>query len=1042
MTSKPIRRLKPIIYLILFFFCWTNLGIYNIAYAAANGSGQGPVAGGQQKAKSPEEKFQESLERLREAVDKEDTVRIKAERAEIEKQDVEIKKQFAETEEKIKGLPEAIKQRHRDFVKKYEENLNTLKGHLNDIEKARTKAEIEQANAKIKEFLEKTKSPLKHPPFQPSTPANHNRELKPIKTSWLDKISDAIFPSAYAAEPPLPNSSDLADTLETPLNQEIHDLATNLGGTPVRLYEFVRNSFAYEPYAGSVKGAIQTLKEKGGNEWDLASLLIALYRASGFPARYVVGTVEIPADRVMSWLGVEDANMAASLLLTQGRPTNVVISGGKITAIRTQHVWVQAYVPFLSSRGATSGPGETWIDLDPSFKMQIATQSLSLRGAPEFDQTNYLSTLRPESPLDYYRNQLQSYINTNAPGYLPEALSRKLETEQEWLGILIGQPPYTIKSIIGTYSEVPDSYRQKFTVSITNPYTGEADLSYAAPLPQVIGKRLTLSYVPATSADEATVAVYGDIFSTPPYLIKLKPIIKLDGTSVAEGNAVGSGEEQTLQFIFDTTIDTGIVENIVIAGGYYAIGLNAQTGSGSHQEVLDRSQKLASITDTIKFNEPSTLDDRLGELLHLSAMVYHQNLNMAIRKIAPLHKVIDTRDVSEIMYSLTVKVDDLFGVPRKITPVGITGDMDRDLHTVIPVDGNQSRIKPYMLLESSQSSFLEHNVTEKVYQTEAISAVKGIQLAHDQGIPVYTITNQNISASLPLLQVSAEIKADIANAVNAGQEVIVPEQNITLGDWTGVGYIIQDPTNGKGAYLISGGYGGVATVHTAAMRDVAISTGATLAQQATNGTVKEQVCYPGLDNYLDTPDDVCYTAFYFGELDEYCGDRDPECRDKYAVGHDGYEQPLIDFDQYGPNEFLTRYIKAWDWQSQDNAKYMRTGTGVITAIENMMKYFNATIHNLRPNGAGYRTKPRNAAIGGSRKSHHKDGVAADTRLEVSTGNWVQKCQVLWEADWLIGGFGEVLAERTRNGTAKTTVHVATPGLNNRDYQDRAQWQCQ
>ena len=124
---------------VLFFFLWSSGGIFNLAYAAAEGGKQPSVLSGQQKTKTAEEKFQESLDRLRDGVDKEDASKLKTERAEIETLDVDIKKQFRATEDNIKNLPDVIKQRHKDFVKKYEENLNTLKTNLNEIEKAKTK---------------------------------------------------------------------------------------------------------------------------------------------------------------------------------------------------------------------------------------------------------------------------------------------------------------------------------------------------------------------------------------------------------------------------------------------------------------------------------------------------------------------------------------------------------------------------------------------------------------------------------------------------------------------------------------------------------------------------------------------------------------------------------------------------------------------------------------------------------------------------------------------------------------------------------------
>jgi len=90
-----------------------------------------------------------------------------------------------------------------------------------------------------------------------------------------------------------------------------------------------------------------------------------------------------------------------------------------------------------------------------------------------------------------------------------------------------------------------------------------------------------------------------------------------------------------------------------------------------------------------------------------------------------------------------------------------------------------------------------------MYQAKGISTLQVLQLANSQGIPIYTITQNNISSALPILQISSEVKTDIQNAVNAGKTVIVPKQDITYYTWTGTGYIVMDPQTGAGAYMIS-----------------------------------------------------------------------------------------------------------------------------------------------------------------------------------------------------------------------------------------------
>jgi hypothetical protein len=244
------------------------------------------------------------------------------------------------------------------------------------------------------------------------------------------------------------------------------------------------------------------------------------------------------------------------------------------------------------------------------------------------------------------------------------------------------------------------------------------------------------------------------------------------------------------------------------------------------------------------------------------------------------------------MYFLTTKVDFFFGVPRGITPVSITADLDRNTHLVIPIDGNNDRIKEFMQLEGNQSSFLEHAATEKVYQSEAVSAVKGIQLANSQGIPVHTVTGQNIATLLPTLQVSQEIKTDITNAVNQGWEAIVPERNLGVQDWIGVGYILENPENGEGFYRINGGAGSAVTISAAVIDDILLAQGLiAFAEIVKEGLARPVICYPGEDNRDGTGQDTCYFLIGMNELDDdelqACADAaDPGCLNRYKFTHE------------------------------------------------------------------------------------------------------------------------------------------------------------
>ena len=106
-------------------------------------------------------------------------------------------------------------------------------------------------------------------------------------------------------------------------------------------------------------------------------------------------------------------------------------------------------------------------------------------------------------------------------------------------------------------------------------------------------------------------------------------------------------------------------------------------------------------------------------------------------------------------------------------------------------------------------SALEHSVPEQLFSTPdnpvyGVSAVKAIQIAASQGIPIYTITRENADTVIPQLSLDAATIQEIRNAVNAGNEVTVSKGFINFHGWQGCGYIVFNPVTGTGAYMISG----------------------------------------------------------------------------------------------------------------------------------------------------------------------------------------------------------------------------------------------
>jgi hypothetical protein len=92
--------------------------------------------------------------------------------------------------------------------------------------------------------------------------------------------------------------------------------------------------------------------------------------------------------------------------------------------------------------------------------------------------------------------------------------------------------------------------------------------------------------------------------------------------------------------------------------------------------------------------------------------------------------------------------------------------------------------------------------------SRGISAVQALSTASAEGQRIFKITNENLDAALPELQLGSTVVSDIRSSVLNGMEVTVSESTIEHHGWSGVGYIVLDPETGTGGYLISVGANG------------------------------------------------------------------------------------------------------------------------------------------------------------------------------------------------------------------------------------------
>jgi hypothetical protein len=630
-----------------------------------------------------------------------------------------------------------------------------------------------------------------------------------------------------AVGPPI--AADLTATVEIQKDApEIIALATELEHDPVKIFEHVRNTIATEPYFGSLKGAVRTLIEGAGNDIDHASLLMALLRASEIPCRYVFGTIEVTATEAARWLGVDSPNELARLLDANGVPYEPVYGAGSITSIRLDHVWIKAYVNYFPYRAAAKGLGDSWIEIDSSFKQNSFTASRDIETQVGFHPQTLLSNVKAQSSIgaagDSATNLPETYLLDDLLGlaspvrnYLAandltvETVFRQRHVAEERFGILPVADQYRIIARGLNFASLPPELRHKITITLSDT-AGTTSFSHTASLPELADARITLAYQPESPDDAAIIQTYASESAFPAYLVSLVPVLLINGTAVAQGTPVGMGRSQQLDISFiDLDDNQARVSDSIVAGSVNALVLDYQNMTAAH---LDRQRtRLATAKLGLQLDDPTELTaaDTLGTLLHAVGISYFHQLDRFHQVTAGSLSVATTRAPSLVRVSWDLTVGEQFGLPVTATADHIAIDVGRD--ALIPVSiasDDRAAENQFLFTAALTGSALEHNALMQPFFNEAVSTVRVIQAASKSGIHVYTVTSENIDTVTAVLETTLpdDTLSAVRNAVNAGCEVTLPASPVYVEGDEHIAWIKRDTTTGASDFILDNLSGG------------------------------------------------------------------------------------------------------------------------------------------------------------------------------------------------------------------------------------------
>ncbi len=245
-------------------------------------------------------------------------------------------------------------------------------------------------------------------------------------------------------------------------------------------------------------------------------------------------------------------------------------------------------------------------------------------------------------------------------------------------------------------------------------------------------------------------------------MLNLSPVLRIDGViqMTRETATMGSDQTLTIQFSQPAANLNETIQKKIVAGTYYALGLDLQ---GTNENVVGKRNN--TLTSNALSQSAGTMgkDEFIGEYLYIRALMYFFANDKIYKSGAKLYNTAVTRTISEAITSFPLNVSQVFGIPKAVSPAGVEIDVAMDRIITVARDGDTAKERSYMDIAGLVSSYHEHSLFENIDGFPSVSAVRALQVASANGIPIQHINSTNIGQILPLLSIAPEI-----NGTNGG----------------------------------------------------------------------------------------------------------------------------------------------------------------------------------------------------------------------------------------------------------------------------------
>jgi len=538
-------------------------------------------------------------------------------------------------------------------------------------------------------------------------------------------------------------------------------------------------SYANDPYTGSLRGTRGTILGQAGSSLDKASALIAMLRAAGIPARYRHGTLsQSDAQAVITTMFTNIDGAAGNI--PAGTSVADPLNDPALLAIVQDHWWVEAYLPETGS----------WTDLDPAFANAAPGNSFATPGIND-RIAEIPDTLRHKTAVSVRREYYSSfpiggiflleedvmsveYATAQLAGH-SLTFAHMVDTDQQ-IGLTFGTTTHTYTpyfviddntddAILGTTFQdmlttfpLATNFTTAAWLSFTITDTNGTVETFERTLKDDLGPDVRLNGgAPNLARDENSPAFFGgsDLMTT----VFLPNAIHPQAIEQIRGTMLGS--------LVDTAVTIAAINT-----------LQESSAPSPEEDALAAEAMLASQTLFAKNHTTTAFDFAINgdELLQQISHGLHVKAFYAQPRI-----VILTTTADETTETTTESMD-----LRSTTAV------------IIPAPGQSTAaVQTANWLKGIGESALEGAALDAFYDdVTAVTTARIFTDMHTQGITPVRFTQDNID-QLNLYPFPADTKALITSAALDGKTILIPAEAVLINGSPTFGWWQTDPVTGE-----------------------------------------------------------------------------------------------------------------------------------------------------------------------------------------------------------------------------------------------------